>query len=356
MLKKHRLFKGLFKRKRFQNIIYRLFNRDNTAFLPPKFFFIREEIKKQFKCVVYPQTFTPIRKIGIINKKDYYVLIDCGDGIRDNLKIDEYCGKLYKFIFSTKKSKKNFVYFKVNYSPSKSKNIEKMAAEYDGIVAQCMPWSGYAKSYSYFFKNRYFLRKKVLKTPKKYDIVFFGSLRDYYYPAPYKDKIFKYPISVYEAKFFYQDYVVSENLKRFFLLKPSRKEYWEDIMSGLKNNDRTVFSPPVPFNVYLSNILRTNFNFCPPGVGQIIHKVYENMAIGLPSIIPESSYTFPSPLNINDIGIVYNGKKDFINKYFEFVNESRFREVMKNCVRIYEKYLTPKAIVEDMINKINDIF
>ena len=346
--------KNLFKRKPFQDIIYRVFNKENTAFLPLQFSFIKEEIKKQFKCFVYPEMFAPIRKVAIINKKDYYVLIDCGDGIRDSLEIEEYCGKLYKFIFSTK-LKKNFIYFKVNYSPIKSKNIVKLAAEYNGIVAQCMPWSNYRTSYQYFFKNRLFLRNKILKTPKKYDIVFFGSLGDYYYPISYKDERFKYPISVIEAELFYKKSIINEISKKYFLLKPSRNDFWEELTLDKKYRVRAVFSQPVPFNVYLNNILRTKFNFCPPGVGQIIHKVYENMAVGLPSIIPESSYEFPPPINMNDIGIVYNGKKDFMKKYLEFVEENKFREIQEKCIRIYDKYLTPKAIVKDMIDKIKDI-
>jgi len=348
--------KGYQERKRFQDIIYRVLNKENTAFLPIHFYFIREEIKRQFKCFVYPEIFTPIRRVAIINKKDYYVLIDCGAGIRDNLEIDEYCGKLYKFIFSTKLNK-NFVYFKVNYSPTKSKNIVKMAAEHGGIVKQCMPWSIYIKVYPYFFRNRFSLRKKVLKTPKKYDIVFFGKLGDsYYYPAPYIDERFKYPISVYEAEYFYKNYVASEYLKKYFLLKPPRKEYWEELILDSDYKIRTAFSHHVPFSVYLNNILRTNFNFCPPGIGQIIHKIYDNMAIGIPSIIPESSYKLAPPIDINDVGIVYRGKKDFTNKYLDFMEENKFREVHEKCIRIYDKYLTPEAIVTDMIKKIKDIF
>lgn len=347
-------FKKLLKRELFQDIIYRVLSRENTAILPLNFYFIRGEIEKQFKCRAYPHEFHPMRKLAIINKRDYYVLIDCGDGIRDNLEINEYCGKLYKFIFSTKLTNP-FFYFKVNFSPIKSKNIVKLAKEYNGIVMQCMPWSSYKASYQYFFKNRFFLRKKIKETLKKYDIVFFGTIKDYYYPAPYKDKRIKYPISITDAASLYKKRI-PENSKRFFLLKPSRTDYWKEIMLDKAHKVKTIFSQPVPFNVYLNNILKAKLNFCPPGIGQIIHKVYENIAIGLPSIIPESSYQFPSPLNISDVGIVYNGKNDFTSQLLNFLEENKFREVHEKCIRIFDNFLTPEAIVKDMIDKISAVF
>jgi hypothetical protein len=140
--------------------------------------------------------------------------------------------------------------------------------------------------------------------------------------------------------------VKEEDLKRGILLK-SREDYWHE----LKIKGKVKFGPSLPFDVYVGKLMRTKLNFCPPEVGHIIHKVYENMAIGIPSLIPKSSYNLPSPLDLSDIGIVYDGEVDFKEKYRRFVEKNEFKEIHERCIDLYEKYLTPKNIVSDIIAK-----
>ncbi|PIT97703.1 hypothetical protein COT77_00130 [Candidatus Berkelbacteria bacterium CG10_big_fil_rev_8_21_14_0_10_41_12] len=237
----------------------------------------------------------------------------------------------------------------MNYSPKTSVTLKKLLYKNNGVLRQCFPWSYYQKSYDYFLQNKNQIRKTIASMPKRWDVAFYGNPENYYsYPPHIKlTKKFNLPVSLIEAQRIFHQKISTSDWDRMRILK-SRKEFWDELNL---DKSRSVFSPSVSFDNYIKNISQTKLNFCPPGVGQIIHKVYEDILIGLPSLLPKGSYDLPAPISLEEIGICYRNPADFQEKYKDFLENNRFEEIHNRCISIFEKYLTPQKIARDILNK-----
>ncbi len=332
----------------YKSFLFKFLNQENTAFLSKPFYYVRDEIFKYFNCHLFPESLAPIEKTGIINIPQGYVIIDLHAGIRDDENINEYTGVLLKFLTLAKPTKK-IVFFRMNYSPKTSVTLKKLLHKNNGVLRQCFPWSYYQKSYDFFLKNKALMRRRIATTPKKWGVVFFGREENYYSYPPHAQlsNKFGFPVSLIEAERIFHQKVSLEEWKRTHVLK-NRRQFWNELRLDKSKN---IFSSSISFSSYIEKISQAKLNFCPPGVGQIIHKVYEDIFIGLPSLLPKGSYDLPFPISLDDVGICYKDYGDFKKKYFDFVKNDRFKEFHNRCISIFEKYLTPEKIAKDIFHK-----
>ena len=85
------------------------------------------------------------------------------------------------------------------------------------------------------------------------------------------------------------------------------------------------------------------FCFQPHGWG-LRHSIYECMALGIPSIIPECSYLDDITRSCN---IVYSGDVPVVS--------DRRPDLEAACIEAYETHMTPEAIVNNVIKQLHEL-
>jgi hypothetical protein len=220
---------------------------------------------------------------------------ECHDGVTDDFPGIEEATTLEACLHF--RSSKRFIYVKPNWSDVKCTQ-HRAIAQREGIdIVTCAPWSYYDKVMfgdvrAYARRNE--LRKMVLSRDLR--VKFLGRLTD----------------------------------SRLPVLKQAQQTYGYafSINGGLLPQQ------------YVSEVVSASHCLQPHGIG-LRHSIYECMALGVPSIIPESSYMHATTRHAN---LVYQKALPILY--------GRSTELEKACIDVYETYMTPEAIVGSVLKRL----
>ena len=123
-----------------------------------------------------------IKKTGCFYGKEFNFYIDTSDGVNEDLRISEYCGRILRVIEDCQG--KRFLFFKAAHSPRWSCDIESLAEQNNGKVIPFFKWSFNDSFYRNVFGKREQLIVKLGEITKEYDIGYFCGLGSYSYPKP----------------------------------------------------------------------------------------------------------------------------------------------------------------------------
>jgi len=123
-----------------------------------------------------------ILKTATFIGSDKNVYIDTSDGVNDDLKINEYCGRIRRVISHA--AGKPFIFLKSAFSSKWTSNIVKIAQENNGIVVPFFKWSFNNSFYDHVYGKKQDIVKQYKDLPKEYDIGVFFSDKKYRYPKP----------------------------------------------------------------------------------------------------------------------------------------------------------------------------
>jgi hypothetical protein len=200
--------------------------------------------------------------------------------------------------FAARNKNKRFFYIKPNISNFQSIDFFKLAEKNNFHILSCPKWSYYHDVYDYIKHNRFSFRESIknnsLRTTK---IVFCGSLKGY-----------------------------------------NGKNNWGDnvsIHSGLNKFQ------------YVETLIKSAYALQPHG-GGLRHSTYECMAIGIPCIIPESSY-------IDNITRLSNIVYDIMPTNIPEYKSQEWEELSNNCIEIWESKMTANAIISNVLSQIEII-
>ncbi|MAH42960.1 hypothetical protein CL614_04540 [archaeon] len=282
--------------------------------------------------------------------KTFNVYWEYRDGVLDSASPVESCVILYQIL--EKFGNKPFFYVKPNFSSTKCKNIIDLAAENNGVVITCPKWS-YMEFYYAFYPHRKELRKHNCFSSKKSDITFLGSLREnegYRRPlANYTDETYKYP--VYPPQLDWLKHAPPDASREQTDVPYPQRKYFVDKLSEHFSID--MFhgkSTQECLNLYLESKMQ----FQPHGVGPR-HSIYECMMLGIPSIIPECSYLDSVTRSSNIICSEF--MKDVPTKDIKELleNPEVYEETKNGMIDLYEKHMTPHAIIDCVFNQVEGI-
>lgn len=243
--------------------------------------------------------------------------------------------------------RRQFVYVKPNISTSRSVPFFEMARREQFLLLTCPRWSTYTDATldCQLHVRREKLRRNRQRALTSNDILFLGGTGTYSFDRSFYDqKPYEYGISGIDARalslpgapepvmFTSDRHVFIDEARqrwgaRFHVFESLHPADYVRHLSGGRN--------PTPA-----------FCFQPHGVG-LRHAIYECMALGIPSIIPECSYLDDITRRCN---IVYSGTLPKL--------PDRRLDLEQACIDAYETYMTPEAIVSDVIRQLreNDLY
>ena len=220
-----------------------------------------------------------IRKTACFFSEKLDVYIDTSDGVNDDLKINEYCGRI---ISAAKHSRgKRFLFFKCAHSSVWSKNIEQLAAENNGVVIPFFKWSFNDKFYSYTLPNLSNLRSEVALSKHGYDVGLFADFnKEYLYPRP----------SDLNGKISWMDH------DNFNIDGSSKDTGWyeiksrPDILNSLKNSAYKAITGSFSFPDYIHSSMKCKAVLNPPGIGEYTSRIMDQTALGNLVVLRKNSY------------------------------------------------------------------
>jgi len=304
-----------------------------------RFAFLHKEVEKQLGTKI--SAGNPVDKTMVWLGDEIDVYWECHDGVQDFIE-KESCARLYKLIQAFKPTKP-FLYVKPNFSPTRSAGHCALAEDHGGRLITCSKWS-YYPHYQWMFDNRIELRKRRNAQRK---LAFFGAMHDKirYDTTTYKENPFERGISRSDARNMFSvmlDVIPEENVAAPL----SRNQVIKGLEAGI-NTPVMKFEGLGP-SAYANAVLETQVVFQPHGVGPR-HAIYESMMLGVTSIIPECSYldlfTREHNLIINETPT----QEDFERINHLLAGNEPERGLMNEF--LFEKHMTPKAIISSVLNE-----
>lgn len=207
--------------------------------------------------------------------KHYDVYWEYHDGVRDAVP-RESTWRLYS-VLRAANPQKPWVYVKPNLS--KSTGFLALAAERGGHVVTCPKWS-YYPAYESIIGNRKALRSnRSVAGP----VMFAGSLREQSHENElFFGHPFEHGVAVADAV---RERASNLPLPASVVTRPTRADQLASLRKRMPVEHVDGLSP----DAYIKKLLACEATFQPHGVG-IRHGLYEAMALGVPSILPASSY------------------------------------------------------------------
>lgn len=286
--------------------------------------------------VIY-QGESKFRKTCSFYGKNINWYIDTSDGMNEDLKRNEYCGRTMKIIEEC--AGKPFIIFKTSYSPILTADIKKIAEENNGIVLPFFIMSYYPEFYDLFLNMKEGLISKNKNTAKTIDIGFYANLDLYNCPKPQRldNRISwrDYKIFGVGIKEFTENYIIDTRRRLFEKLNDSRFTF--------AHSDKKRYID------YLNDSCNWKVAINPPGCGEYTPRILEHAAMGQCVVIRKISY---------DNAVSW---KEYIPQIdFDTENwESNLAEIVDNyqywaerCFEYYNKFYQPQKMVDYLKNKI----
>lgn len=238
--------------------------------------------------------------------------------------------------------KRQFVYVKPNLSATGSAAVIEFARQHGVLLLTCPKWSYYddVMIHCNLFRDRERLRRaRNTKDPRQ--ILFMGGIGSYTFDkSVYRQLPYSYGISGQDARLFKLEGAPNHEplvIDRQNTLSIAQTK-WGSRFSALTSLH--------PYN-YIQHLIGQRdpmpaFCFQPHGVA-LRHAIYESMALGIPSIIAECSYLDDITRRCN---IIYDGDLPDL--------PDRRPDLEQACVEAFETYMTPKAIVDNVLNQLRN--
>ena len=266
------------------------------------------------------------------------VYIDTSDGVNEDLRIQEYCGRMYNIIRDS--NEKPFLFFKSAYSDIWSKNIEKMAEENGGKVYPFFKWSFNNNFYKHVLGKREEILKAYKSTKKEFDVGVFCGLNPYTYPKPSEENSL---ISWSDHEKFN---VPGSSKNTGTYTNDSRKKIYDKLK---KSNFKILHIDKVPYLDYISESFKCKTILNPPGMGEYTSRMVDQSYLGGCIFLRKNSY---------DNGLTWKNHIPEVD--FKSGNwESEIELLINNykihgdaCQEYFDKCWTPQAIVSFIISTI----
>ena len=236
-----------------------------------------------------------------------------------------------------------FVYVKPNLSPTGSKAIIEFARRRDVILLTCPRWSYYddVMLACGLFPNREKLR--FVRSRKTSNQIFFmGGTGSYEFDrSVYSRQPFEYGISGKDARMWRLHEAPEPDI-----FTVNRQVVLDLAQSTWGSRLTTLTSlHPADYIRHLSGEREPMAAYCfQPHGNALRHAIYECMALGIPSVIPECSYLDEITRQCN---IVYADNKIP-------VLPDRRPDLEAACIDAFERHMTPKAIVDNVLNQLRE--
>ena len=277
-----------------------------------------------------------IPKTGCFMSEDLDVYVDTSDGVNDDLKIQEYCGRMLACIRLSKGKK--MLFFKAAHSSKWSRDIEDMAQKNNGVVVPFFKWSFNSDFYSKLIPN--ISRIRGASRREDCDIGIFADLnKRYTYPKPSSSNA-----------------IISNTDHRKFNLPGASTNTGEyeissrpDMLSKVQASKLSYRSASLAYEKYIESSMSCSSVLNPPGIGEYTSRIMDQAACGNLIILRKNSY---------DNG---NSWKDYIPE-IDFSKqdwEDDYRNVLADSVLwkektlyYYEKLWSPDAVYQYFVNHI----
>jgi len=218
----------------------------------------------------------------ISDKLDVY--IDTSDGVNDDLKIQEYCGRI---LACAKLSRgKRFLFFKSAYSSRWSNGIEEIARQNNGRVIPFFKWSFNDDYYRHTQKNLSDLRSQARKNSLDTDLGLFADFsKEYMYPmrSANDSRVSFDDIN----KFHLEDIFGRERtIEKKYLKIKSR----EELLNKISDTGLTLLHGVLPYKQYIQKSLSCRAILNPPGIGEYTSRLFDQTSIGNLIILRKNTY------------------------------------------------------------------
>jgi hypothetical protein len=221
---------------------------------------------------------TRIKKTACLYGEKINVYIDTSDGVNEDLKIQEYCGRIKRVILDTKG--KPFLFFKAAHSNKWSKNIEILAHQNNGKVIPFFKWSFNDNFYNHVYGKRKEIIEAFGNQKKLYDIGIYFSEKIYDYPKPSEvDPLISWP----DHKNFNLPGTSSDTGN---YPNNSRK----NIVKTLKSKNFKILHAGLNYKDYISSAFQCKVIVNPPGIGEYTSRMVDQTYLGNAIVLRKNSY------------------------------------------------------------------
>lgn len=274
-----------------------------------------------------------IPKTAVFISPNIDVYIDTSDGVNDDLKIQEYCGRIYTC--AQLSAGKKFLFFKCAHSSQWSKDIEDYASKHNGTVIPFFKWSFNDYFYSKLIPN---LQKYRIDSEKLYDVGLFANFsKQYSYPKP---SISNPLISHDDHRKFGIPGSSHDTGKHLVNSRP-------DILKLIQESRFTNFHGSLSYEEYLKLSLKCRSVLNPPGVGEYTSRMMDQLALGNLIVLRSNSYDNGNSWKEHIPEIDFS-KPDWEDSYQRVLDDAN---LWKEKGRYYyEKLWSPKAIYDYFID------
>jgi hypothetical protein len=239
-----------------------------------------------------------VQKTMCLKTKNAEIWIECHDGVTHGVESSQRLS----LCWNARDRSKKFFYVKPNVDKTHGiagSEIEEFLRVRDIKMISTSPWSYYRGAWIHSCRDE--IRKH--RTASKHKVSFLGALKN----SGEYDRV--HDISVFRNKF--SNLFISDSLQ------------------------------PIE---YVGAINESEWTLHPHGIG-VRHALYESMALGCPGIVPNSVYLHSF---LRDCHLVYDKAEDVS----QFLLRDPHRE--KLCVELYEMYMTPEAIIQQILTGVNE--
>ncbi len=301
-----------------------------------RFRYIQDYLDKEamFDC----NNSTVIPKTACFFSDNLDVYIDTSDGVNDDLKMQEYCGRILSCIRMSRGKK--FIFFKSAYSHLWTKNISKLAEANNGKVIPFFKWSFNSSFYRYTQPNLKDLRSKSVE--KKYDIGLFADFnKQYLYPKPSSVD----PSVSWSDHGKFGVYGNSVDTGRFVI--NSRPI----MLSKLQGSSFSVFADSKSYEQYLKTSFECASIINPPGIGEYTSRMMDQTALGNLIILRKNSYDNAKSWK-EYIPEVDFESQDWENEYRAILEDAKSWK--DKGMYYYENMWSPKSVYDYFIENIKE--
>lgn len=272
-----------------------------------------------------------IKKTACFYGENFNIYIDTSDGVNEDLKIQEYCGRIKRVIIDSKE--KPFLFFKSAYSNKWSKNIEKLAKDNNGKVIPFFKWSFNEEFYKHVLGRKKEILSKFKNQEKIYDIGIFFSEKIYQYPKPSESD----PLISWEDHLKFNLPGKSKNTGVY--KNNSRK----NLIKKIKDSNFKLLHAGMPYLDYVKASFQCKVIINPPGIGEYTSRMVDQTYLGNCIALRKNSYDNGHTWK-NHIPEINFQSNDWKNNIKHIVDD--YLIYQKKSQEYYENFWTPQTIVK----------
>ena len=280
-----------------------------------------------------------IKKTACLYSDELNIYIDTSDGVNEDLKIQEYCGRIKRVIIDSKG--KPFLFFKSAFSKKWSKNIQQLAKENNGKVIPFFKWSFNKNFYRHVFGKKADIINKFKNEEKIYDIGIFFEDKIYDYPRPSEDD----PLISWSDHKKFNLPGKSKNTGKY------KNESRKKLIKKIKESNFKILHDGLPYLEYIKASFQCKIIINPPGIGEYTSRMVDQTYLGNCIVLRNNSYDNGNTWKSHIPEINFD-EKDWENKLENIIKN--YKEYQLHSMQYYERFWNPESIVKYFSEKINE--